>query len=53
MRKALLAISAVLLLASFANDTTNTTILKDIEGTLLQSYVVVQSYSRRKLKELT
>jgi len=43
MRKALLAISAVLLLASFANDTTNTTILKDIDGTLLESYVVVDN----------
>tara|TARA_R110002073_G_scaffold220418_1_gene380620 strand:- start:107122 stop:107511 length:390 start_codon:yes stop_codon:yes gene_type:complete len=41
MRKALLALAAVLLLASFASDTTNKTILKDIDGTLLQSYVVI------------
>ncbi len=43
MRKALLAVCAVLFLASFANDTTNKTILKDIDGTLLQSYVVVDN----------
>ncbi len=43
MRKALLAVCAVLLLASFANDTSNKTILKDIDGTLLQSYVVVDN----------
>ena len=41
MRKALLAVCAVLFLASFASDTSNKTILKDIDGTLLQSYVVV------------
>ena len=43
MRKALLAVCAVLLLASFANDTSNKTILKDIDGTLLQSFVVVDN----------
>lgn len=43
MRKALLAVCAVLLLASFANDTTNKTILKDIDGTLLESYVVLDN----------
>ena len=43
MRKALLALSCVLLLASFANDTSNKTILKDIDGTLLQSYVVIDN----------
>ena len=43
MRKALLALSCVLLLASFANDTGNKTILKDIDGTLLQSYVVIDN----------
>lgn len=41
MRKAILAVCAVLLLASFANDTGNKTILKDIDGTLLESYVVI------------
>lgn len=41
MRKALLAMCCVFLLASFANDTSNKTILKDIDGTLLQSYVVI------------
>lgn len=41
MRKAVLAVCAVLLLASFANDTGNKTILKDIDGTLLESYVVI------------
>ena len=43
MRKALLALCCVLLLASFANDTSNKTILKDIDGTLLQSYVVIDN----------
>ena len=43
MRKALLTVCAVLLLASFANDTTNKTILKDINGTLLESYVVIDN----------
>ncbi len=43
MRKALLAVCAVLLLASFANDTSNKTILQDIDGTLLQSFVVVDN----------
>ena len=43
MRKALLALSCVLLLASFANDKSNKTILKDIDGTLLQSYVVIDN----------
>ena len=43
MRKAILALSCVLLLASFANDTSNKTILKDIDGTLLQSYVVIDN----------
>jgi hypothetical protein len=43
MRKAILAVCAVLLLASFANDTGNKTILKDIDGTLLESYVVLDN----------
>jgi len=43
MRKAVLAVCAVLLLASFANDTGNKTILKDIDGTLLESYVVIDN----------
>lgn len=43
MRKALLAISAVFLLASFANNTSKNTILKDIDGTLLQSYAVINN----------
>jgi len=43
MRKALLAVCSVLLLASFANNTSNKTILKDIDGTLLQSYVVIDN----------
>ena len=43
MRKAVLAVCAVLLLASFANDTSNKTILKDIDGTLLESYVVIDN----------
>ena len=43
MRKALLALCCVFLLASFANDTSNKTILKDIDGTLLQSYVVIDN----------
>jgi NMD protein affecting ribosome stability and mRNA decay len=43
MRKAILALSCVLLLASFANDSSSKTILKDIDGTLLQSYVVIDN----------
>ena len=43
MRKAILALSCVLFLASFANDNSNKTILKDIDGTLLQSYVVIDN----------
>jgi len=42
MRKLLLAVSAVLVLASFTNNTTKTTILKDIDDTLLQSFPVVE-----------
>ena len=41
MRKLLLAVSAVLVLASFTNAPT-TTILTDIDGTLLQSYPVIE-----------
>ncbi len=41
MRKAILALCALVLLASFANDTSNKTILKDIDGTLLESFVVL------------
>ncbi len=41
MRKLLLAMSAVLVLASFTENT-NTTILKDIDGTLLQSFPVIE-----------
>jgi len=43
MRKALLTVCAVFLLASFANDTSNKTILKDINGTLLESYAVIDN----------
>jgi len=43
MRRALLAVCAVVLLASFANDASNKTILKDIDGTLLESYVVIDN----------
>ena len=43
MRRAILAIFAVVLLASFATDKKERTILKDIDGTLLQSYVVVDN----------
>ena len=43
MRKAILALSCILFLASFANDNSNKTILKDIDGTLLQSYVVIDN----------
>ncbi|MBJ2174997.1 hypothetical protein JBL43_12165 [Aureibaculum sp. A20] len=43
MRKFVLALSAVLVLASFTNSTKKTTILKDIDGTLLQSYPVIET----------
>ena len=43
MRKLVLALSAVLVLASFTNSTNNTIILKDIDGTLLQSYPVIET----------
>lgn len=42
MRKLLLAMSAVLVLASFTNNANKTTILKDIDGTLLQSFPVIE-----------
>jgi len=42
MRKLILALGAVLILASFTNSTNNTIILKDIDGTLLQSYPVIE-----------
>ncbi len=42
MRKLLLAVSVVLVLASFTNNPNETTILKDIDGTLLQSFVSVK-----------
>ncbi|RPE00163.1 hypothetical protein EGM88_02555 [Aureibaculum marinum] len=43
MRKLVLALSAVLVLTSFTSSTKNTTILKDIDGTLLQSYPVIKA----------
>lgn len=42
MRKLVLALSAVLVLASFTDSTKKTIILKDIDGTLLQSYPVIE-----------
>ncbi len=42
MRKLLLALSAVLVLASFTSNPNKTTILKDIDGTLLQSFPVIE-----------
>lgn len=41
MKNLLLALSGVLLLASFSNDTNKTVVLKDIKGTLLKSYPVI------------
>ncbi|MET2985830.1 hypothetical protein [Aureibaculum conchae] len=43
MRKLVLALSAVLVLASFTDSTKKTIILKDIDGTLLQSYPVIEA----------
>ena len=43
MRKLVLALSAVLVLASFTDSTNKTIILKDIDGTLLQSYPVIET----------
>ena len=42
MRKIILALSVVFVMASFTNDTNKTIVLKDIDGTLLQSYPVIQ-----------
>ena len=42
MRKILLALSAVMLLASFTGNPDKTIILKDIDGTLLQSFPVIK-----------
>jgi len=43
MRKALLALCAVLVFVSFTNIDKEKTILKDIDGTLLLSYVIVDN----------
>jgi len=42
MKKLLLAFCALLLLASFSDDTNKTITLKDIEGTLLGSYPIIK-----------
>ncbi len=42
MRKMLLALSAVLVLSSFTNNTNEKIVLKDIEGTLLQSFPIIK-----------
>ena len=42
MRKFLLALSAVLVMSSFTQNPTTKTILKDIDGTLLQSFPVIE-----------
>ena len=42
MRKIILALSVVFVFASFTNDTNKTIVLKDIDGTLLQSYPVIE-----------
>ena len=41
MRKIILALSTVFVLASFTNNTNKTIVLKDIDGSLLQSYAVI------------
>ena len=45
MRKILLALSAVMLLASFTGNPDKTIILKDIDGTLLQSFPVIKKHN--------
>jgi len=42
MRKIILALSVVFVLASFTNNTNKTVVLRDIDGTLLQSYPVIE-----------
>lgn len=42
MRKLVLALSAVLVLSAFTNSTSNKIVLKDIDGTLLKSYPVIE-----------
>ena len=46
MRKVILAMSMVFLLVSFTNIDDQKVILKDIDGTLLQSYVVVDNVEK-------
>lgn len=41
MRKLILALGTVLVLASFTNNPKKTIVLKDIDGTLLKSYVTI------------
>ena len=43
MRKLILALGVVLVLASFTNNTNKTIVLKDIDGTLLQSYPIIEN----------
>ncbi|HHC79875.1 MAG TPA: hypothetical protein ENK46_08325 [Flavobacteriia bacterium] len=45
MRKILLALSAVLVLASFTGNPDKTIILKDIDGTLLQSFPIIKKHN--------
>jgi hypothetical protein len=45
MRKILFALSAVMLLASFTGNPDKTIILKDIDGTLLQSFPVIKKHN--------
>ncbi len=47
MRKILLALSAVMLLASFTGNPDKTIILKDIDGTLLQSFPVIKKHNNQ------
>ena len=42
MRKLILALSVVFVLASFTNNTNNTIVIKDIDGTLLQSFPIIE-----------
>jgi len=53
MRKLLLAVSAVLVLASFTNNANKTIILKDIDGTLLQSFPVIEQVNNEYIITFT
>ncbi len=53
MRKIILALSVVFVLASFTNNTNKTIVLKDINGTLLHSYPVIEKVNSEYIVTFT